>query len=279
MLHYVINELVDRSINYIVCERGIDISGIDIHCEHIIYITDVRSATFYSLGLAQKTQEPVILLIREEYIANVFTGLTEGWFQQREIYVIAVGKDILNKDISYLKPCTRAIIKIQAEIDFDNSMAALPVRRVPTVFLVEETLPTNGIRNKTDITALVRNFAQDDKILAYEPVCTSTIDHNIEYISSDDKYGILSKYMGIIIGTNANYYLVTSSESIDLDMNIFNNRYMCPRFKVIIIGKIEKSKQQWIEKNGIYLFSNNVLSDEACREFIKIEKPTIWNIE
>ena len=279
MLNYVIKKLLDTHINHIVCEKDIDISGTDIQCDHIVFINDVRSATFYSLGLAQQTQEPVILIVKEKYIGNVFTGLTEAWFQQRAIYVVAIGEDILNSDITFLKPCTQTIIKVQKETDFDHNITNISNNSVPIVFLIQYKQLECERNEKFDISPFIRNLNAEDKVLAYEPICTCSTKNNVEYISDDDKYGMISKYMGLILGSETNYYLITSTESVDLDMNIFNNRYMCSKFKVIVIGeKLKENKCRWIKKNGIFLFNRSIFNDETIIEFLDLKKPAVWNL-
>ena len=50
---------------------------------------DARSAAFFAMGMSIKQKEPIMLLIPGEYVANIYTAITEAWFQKAEMVVYA----------------------------------------------------------------------------------------------------------------------------------------------------------------------------------------------
>lgn len=279
MLAYTLKEILSNNIHKIVCERDIEISMLDIMPVHIDFVDDVRSATFYAFGLSQKTQEPVVLVVRESYISNILTGLTEAWFQRSCVIVVAVGNNILNSDLSFLKPCTKGIFKVRKREDYLEHTVDFFSINAPVVYLIEDVITENKESEKLDLTPLIKEMKPGDCIFADETICMKEKHESITMISSDDRYGMISEYMGYILSFQGKCCLVTSTTTIDLDMNIFNNRYMCAKFKLILVGKkLEDSQIQWIESNGVSVCRNTLFNEATCSDFLGSKEPSVWNL-
>lgn len=71
-------------------------------------------------------------------------------------------------------------------------------------------------------------------------------------IPSKDKYGVISKYIGMSVAVNVGYLLCTS-ECFLIDANVFRTRYANGNMKIILFddGNLEKiDAKSWIAGNG-----------------------------
>jgi len=79
-------------------------------------------------------------------------------------------------------------------------------------------------------------------------------DAIMQYINipSKDKYGVISKYIGMSVAVNVGYLLCTS-ECFLIDANVFRTRYANGNMKIILFddGNLEKiDAKSWIAGNG-----------------------------
>lgn len=239
-------------------------------------IHDVRSATFYACGLAQQKNTSVALFIRKEYLPSTHTGLTEAWFQNRHIIVIAIGVDILNDDLSYLKTCTCSCLKIQSNAEITRYFLSDKKRTLPELYLVEDTIELEKpivFKESIDLNGLP---LVPDKLFLYERLSGLFKKHpNIIKIAERDKYGSISKFMGLCVASENNSLLVIDDSLLFLDINILNNRYMNDRFKVMVVGNMNQPNVlRWIEANHIAFFDNSNPTDAICR-LVELKKPAI----
>ena len=56
---------------------------------------DARSAAFFAMGMSIKQKDPITLLLPGEYLTNIYTAITEAWFQKAEVIVYAFYKKVL----------------------------------------------------------------------------------------------------------------------------------------------------------------------------------------
>ena len=102
-------------------------------------------------------------------------------------------------------------------------------------------------------------------------------DSRVNIISEKDKYGMISKYMGYCIGFREKVILVTVVESIKLDMNLFNNRYINSNFKVVIFGLQDGLEfDNWLNSNQISIMRSEFLNDDIVKSFIDFESACIF---
>ena len=83
--------------------------------------------------------------------------------------------------------------------------------------------------------------------------------------------------MGYITGKNEKVLLVSKSDILKLDLNIFNNRYMNENFKVILfdIDNILKENdiEKWITENKINVVHKKTISKEELNDFWNSKEP------
>lgn len=237
-----------------------------------VSITDIRSAAFYALGLSQKNDCPIAMIIHREYLANTLTALTEAWFQRRCVIVIALGSNILNDTLDCYKNCTCGQYKVQTLADFEFCFGSMN-KELPSVFLAEEKLEPVVLSYSVDITVL-NKFSSYHKLFVYSPLASTKID-NITYIEPEFKYGMLSKFLGHCISGKEKCVLLTDLSVLKLEQNIFNSRYLDNRFNLIVTGeKPSVNIWQWLQSNNIKtVFCDSV--KKAASEISESNKATV----
>ena len=217
-----------------------------------VSVTDIRSATFYACGLAQKNDAPIAMIVRREYLSNTFTALTEAWFQRRCIIVIALASNILNDTLNCYKTCSSVQHKVQKLDDFTSCFENMR-RDLPAVFLAECELENVPLKYSIDIAPIANELSEDGHLFVYSAVVAVRNEYNnVSYIDTEFKYGTLSKFLGHCISNTEKSILLTDLSMLKLDMNIFNSRYLDKRFNIIVTGQKPSAEiLQWIKSNGI----------------------------
>lgn len=275
LIDVIYKKLKEIGIHEFVFETDI-IDQLPFKDEVVHTVHDVRSATFYACGLAQQKNTSVALFVRKEYLPSTHTGLTEAWFQNRHIIVIAFGTDILNDDLNYLKTCTCSRLKIQTDADVTRYIQSNENRTLPELFLVEDDIEfgkSTGFTDSIDVDCLP---SVPDKLYVYERFFDLFESHqNIVKISERDKYGSISKYMGFCVASEKTSLLVIDDSILLLDINILNNRYMNKRFKVMVIGDMDQPNVlKWLDANHISFFEDSDPTRAICR-LIEMQTPAI----
>ena len=275
LLDSVYKRLKEVGIKEFVFEEDV-IEQLSMKSEIIHSIKDVRSATFYACGLAQKNDASVALFIRKEYLPSALTGLTEAWFQCRNIIVVAFGEHIINDDLSYLRNCTNSRFKIQSEEDIQYYITENIYRKTPELFLVECNVPVPEKYLCNSKINLNNTIPSVDKVFVYSKLANLfDEDKRIVYVDERDKYGIISKFIGYSIGSDKKIVLVIDDSLIYYDVNIFNNRYLNESFKILIIGKLKNlTIIKWLESNHINFFKESNPS-QALSILLEIKKATV----
>lgn len=252
LVETIYRELKYNGVKHFVFETDI-VEQLSFKNEIIHTVADVRSAAFYACGLSQKNNSHVALFVRKEFLPSSLTGLTEAWFQRCHLVIVALGSNILNDDLSYFKNCTCSRVKIQTEEDIRFYIPQVKNRVVPEIFLVEENLELPQRLNFVDKIDVDSDFTMINQVFVYERVKECFYDSNrIVIIEECDKYCTISKYMGYCVGTDTINVLVIDDLLIFLDVNIFNNRYLNGKFKLLVIGSVKDAAVlKWIAANRI----------------------------
>lgn len=237
-------------------------------------IMDVRSAAFYAFGESKITNENVVLVIDGDYLPNVYTVLTEAWFQKTNLIVVALFNSIYDIETNYLNRCTVANVKF---IDKDYSLFQEKLEESlnligPKVISVV----TKKVQKEIDYSNIIKHLnkllTSDDKLYVYNSKEEKTKCY-LENIPQKYKYGILSKYLAHVEDAKNNYILLCSKECLLVDSNILNNRAMNQNFKMIVLGNI-KEIQDWILDNDIiYKEASNLKKD--LEEFVSLDSAAI----
>lgn len=275
LIESVYKKLKEIGINDFVFETDI-VDMLPFKDEIIHAVHDVRSATFYACGLAQQKNSPVVLFIRKEYLPSTHTGLMESWFQNRHVIVIAFGSDILNDDLSYFKTCTCTRLKLQTNADVNRYLQSAEGCTLPELYLVEDHIDPRKPMELKDKIDLDRLPEAPDKLFLYEKLSGLFQSHpSIARIPERDKYGSISKYMGFCAASKERVMLVIDASVLLLDLNILNNRYINERFKVMVIGDMQRPNVlKWLEANHIAFFAESN-PEQALLRLVEMKTPAI----
>lgn len=274
------------------------------HCEHVVVTSDVafifdsipeekksgltinviddaRSATFFAYGQAKIFQTPVVFVVGNQYLTNCYTGLTETWFQQIPLIVISLAEDEKSIYYDYLTPCICKGLTIKVD-ELENYKSYLEEGISafgPTLFNLVVEFPHRESNSCVKILKLLNSsLGKDDTVICYGNI-SSNYEYNfkIHLVNENNKYGIISKYMGYLLGCGGNCYLVAPLELFKYDTNIFNNRYISTAFKVIFVnsGYDLLNPKEWIKNNEIECRNINALEPKVIAEFTSINKPMV----
>ncbi len=281
LINDIITFLIDNGIQDFVLDSEFTEFSRDISIKggEAVLISDVRSATFYAMGLSEKKNGPIVLLVRCEYLASSFTGLMEAWFQQRRLLVIAIGSKALNYSLDCYKSCSSGQYRVQNFFDFETYFKNNSQDR-PMVFLVEEEIPYRKYPYCLDIVELEKEIPKDIKLYVYSPLALNKSERkNTIFINSEYKYGMISKFLGHCIFENNKSVLLTDSSMLTLEINIFNSRYIDQRFNLIVTGiKPSSNIIQWLKCNNIEtVFSDTI--EVAMKKVLQEIKPVVAFVE
>ena len=243
---------------------------------------DVRSATFFTLGETNIKNEPIVLMIDGRFLPSVYTGITEAWFQRKTIIIVALYEKYSEIKCEYLKRCTSNIITIynDEDINYNEKINSIINKKYTALINIkvdfsknDEDIDLNVLDNVSEI------LNKDNEMWLYDLKVEKEYNCKTKIISDTYKYGMLSKYMGYITGKNEKVLLVSKSDILKLDLNIFNNRYMNENFKVILfdVDNILKENdiEKWIMENKINVVHKNKISKDELKDFWNSEKPEL----
>ena len=247
-----LNELLELiNAGYVVYDENFDIGKLK---DKYKIIKDARSAAFYAYGKSIKSNKNVVLIINGDYLPNVYTVLTEAWFQKTNLIVIALYNSIYDVETTYLDRCTVSNITF-----FDRDYQKFRKKIIsslnligPKLFNIVTEIKENRINYSNIINKLGKILKPEDTIFIYNSEIIQ-LNCKIKNIDKKYKYGLLSKYLGYINTLDKNkQVLICPAECLEIDLNILNNRAMNKKFKAIVTGNIEHLKD-WIENNNIKL--------------------------
>lgn len=272
-----VRELVESQLDPKQCLNS---KTVDLYNK--INIKDVRSATFYSLGKAKMLQNPVILIVDENYISSCYSGLTEAWFQRQPIILISYGINN-NKYLSHLERCLDRIIYYSDNIL--NEISEVKDIKGPILICVEEKNTYDLEIDYTQPLLKLNEFLDiNDSVYCYNSMTSDTVyKFKLHNIIPKNKYGIFSKYLGWSLGDDHYTVLCCPDYLMDIDMNIFNNNNINRKFKIIIFGTsinyFLKRKSSWISANNINVEYYNDFKKPNYKNFIENSSATVIFIE
>lgn len=250
--------------------------------ENYIYeiVEDVRSATFFSFGNSKSTFSPSVMIVDEMDLPNTYTGLTEAYYQRIPIFVVVIcNKNNERIKSEFLEFSSEKQYIISDDLEyyrFERKFIKLMQSGLfgPIILKVNNYIDIKKAKLDFSILSYLNEFLYEKDLVILSDVY---YEDNIEtkfkkYVEKNNyKYGIVSKYCGYIQNTNDNIILICSSENIYLDINIFNNRYINNKLKIIVFKKegFELNIQSWIESNKIRYKEYKTLNKELIREFIE----------
>lgn len=210
---------------------------------------DARSAAFFAMGNAIKDKKPVVLLLPGQYLTNIYTAITEAWFQKAEVIVYAFYKRISEVNTNWADRCakTMTIHVDEYEEKADEITSYYHMHSPVLINVVGVNLEESTIDYHTAASAIVE-IDKAAKFLCYNGCDFS----NSTNIKTEYKYGVLSKYIGMSVARNVGY-LLCNDECVSVDVNIFRTRYANDNMKIVVFdsGRLkEHDIDQWIISNG-----------------------------
>ena len=289
MLREILNLLLEKQIKDVVCTEDIlksmdgqDKEYIEANFSMQIF-NDLRSATFFSNGEVNSSNKPVILIIKGEFLPNIYTGITEAWFQRSNINIISIFERYDDIKVEYLERCIPDILTIYDDgiEEYKNTIYKFIDNNMPALINIKYTLK---LEEKSDYTSIINMLDSIVKntvdVFIYNSKNESKNNINIMNIETKYKYGILSKYMGYITAKEKKSLLILPYELLKIDLNIFNNRYINENVKIIIYKEKEQNNiEEWIKDNKIEILKTKKIDEKILQKFWNLNKASVLIVE
>ena len=289
MLKTILNLYLNKNIKDVICTKDILESIIDKDKEYIKtnfnfeILNDLRSATFFANGEVNSNNKPVILIINGEYLANIYTGITEAWFQRSNINIISIFEKYDDIKIEYLRRCIPDILTIYEENieEYKETIYKFINNNMPSLINIKYMLKSEEKVDYTNITNILDNIVKNKvDVFTYNSENKSKNNINIMNIERKYKYGVLSKYMGYVSAKKQKTLIILPYELLKIDLNIFNNRYINKNVKIIINKRKEQSNiKEWIKDNNIEILQTRNLDKNIFEKFWNLDKASALIIE
>lgn len=245
---------------------------------NVLYVRDARSAGFYAMGIALKNNSPVVVFVPGEYIANLYTSITEAWFQKAKIIVVATYNSVQQMKTSWMDRCTIKNFSLsyqefidEKEFEHDTFSANGPVA-INLLYLSKMKM----VEAYDEIISKIKQIDPYGKFISY--ACDNdNIEKNIIYnVEQRHLYGALSKYIGASVVKKIGYF-VCNIDPLLVDLSIFRTRYANGNMKIAINDCHavinDKKIDEWFLKNNWCIFRDT--SNDEIKHFCKSDKPSI----
>lgn len=289
MLRKILNLLLEKQIKDVVCTEDIlkSIDGQDkeyIEANFNMQIfNDLRSATFFSNGEVNSSNKPVILIIAGEFLPNIYTGITEAWFQRSNINIISIFEKYDDIKVEYLERCIPDILTIYDDgiEEYKNTIYKFIDNNMPALINIKYTLKLEEKSDYTSITNMLDSIVKNTvDVFIYNSKNESKNNIKVINIEPKYKYGILSKYMGYITAKEKKSLLILPYELLKIDLNIFNNRYINENVKIIIYKEKEQNNiEEWIKDNKIEILKTKKIDEKILQKFWNLNKASVLIVE
>lgn len=289
MLRKILSLLLEKQIKDVVCTEDI-LKSIDSQNKEYIeanfnmqIFNDLRSATFFSNGEVNSNNKPVILIVKGEFLPNIYTGITEAWFQRSNINIISIFEKYDEIKVEYLERCIPDILTIYEDSleTYKNTIYKFINNNMPALINIKYKLNLDEEMNYANIINIFDNFIKENvDVFAYNTKNESNNNLNILNIEPKYKYGILSKYMGYITAKEKKSLLILPYELLKIDLNIFNNRYINENVKIIIYKEKEQNNiEEWIKDNKIEILRTKKIDEKILKKFWDLNKASVLIVE
>lgn len=242
-------------------------------------IKDIRSATFYALG-KENLHNKTAVIVRGEELQNTLTGITETWFQRLNVIIIALYEKYDNIKTGFIYRVIPNIIKIYEDdySQYEKKILKSTNAYMPSLITLKYNFKNVEYNYDNLIGKLKNIMKEDDEVILYSDEDFEKVkEFKIKNIDQKYKYGILSKYMGYIIGKNKRVLLCIPTSLALIELNIFNNRYINEKFKIILFNsnKIDdvETLTKWVNNNKIKARIIDSLENDDLEEFWNSKEP------
>ena len=237
-------------------------------------LSDARSAAFYAMGKAIKQDKTVVLVVNGEFLTNIYTAVTEAWFQKCNLLVVSLFDSVSEVNTYFMDRCTvmnRTVGIGETEVLrnylVDSKKSIGP--KLLSVVCDKSLLDKVQVNNFDDIIATIREVEQNNvEITCFN--CNNSFVNNISY---DYKYGVISKYIGKSTVRDCGY-LVCDEECVLVDVNVFRTRYKTKNMKIVIYcneAMNDFELEKWILNNGWECRMANTVELDDVKWMSKLE--------
>lgn len=277
----IFNQLKDMQINEWVTVSPIEVPKEMSESKNCIQMDDARSAAFYALGEAVKKNCKVALCVEGMYLTNIYTAITEAWFQKANILIVALFDRVNEVKTAWMDRCVGKVITcMEDELDLYRNEVKTAVNNGIVLLNVVVKRETKEL---VDYNNILENLSQvcekNQKVFCYNAeTIKEDIDLNVQKIDIRNKYGIFSKYIGSV-AAGSKGILCCTADCILVDVNIFRTRYNSDDIKIIILDENNiigsKNIDKWIESNGFRCIYAYVDDKEVYKKLVDSKKSTI----
>lgn len=291
MLKDVLNLFLDKKCNNLVITNDIEdritkeLKDYINNNFSVSKIEDVRSATFFALGNADVLNNTILLMVDGEYLPNIYTGITEAWFQKKNIIVIALYNEYDNINCEYLRNCIPNIINLYGnEISkYKNKIEQSINKSYCSLINIKYDDMNKQYNDYTKLCeTLNKILTKTDEVFLYNSDIQKKYNYEIKNILKEYKYGIVSKYMAYTISKQKKIILCCPADILNIDLNIFNNRYIDKNIKIILINDKNTIKtdriEEWIQTNKVNVSIEQNIDEKKIKEFIESDRPEVMFI-
>lgn len=236
-------------------------------------IEDARSAAFYALGMALRKKETVVLFVPGEYITNVYTAITEAWFQKANIIVVSIFDKTSEVKTSWMDRCV--IESLTASIDEKDLISDFIRENIGVKGPVLLNLIDNNVNYLNKDYSDLLNYLAEHKVITYNAL----FGEKSENIQRKYKYGVISKYIGMSTVENCGI-LICTCDCVLVDTNVFRTRYANSNMKIIILddGRLYSNNfDKWLSSNNWDCKITDNYADVSW--LLKNDKPSVLMIK
>lgn len=242
---------------------------------------DARSAAFFAMGTAVKTCRSVTLVVSGHDLPSTYTAITEAWFQKANVIVVALFEKVSQVKTAWMDRCVlqTATFGADEQAAFETMMHS--VRGLPGPVLINLTgFPLEEKpMDYTAVTQALRAVKPEVKMTAYCPC--ETDGKNLTTVSEQEKYGLISKYVGMSVVKDVGVLLCPVQCAL-LDMNIFRTRYANGNMKIVLLDEngilADLNVAQWVTGNGWEYLESDGAGDSGAQWLLSRQRQAVWMI-
>lgn len=236
--------------------------------------SDARSAAFYAMGKAIKEDKVVILILNGEFLSNIYTAITEAWFQKCNLLVVSLFNSVSEVNTYFMDRCTvmnRTVGFAETEVlenYLDDSKKFIGPKLL-SVVCADRLLDKVEVNNFDDAITTIREVEQNK----VEITCFNCANSSVNNIPYNYKYGVISKYIGKSV-VKDNGYLICDEKCVLVDVNVFRIRYKKKNMKIIIYcdeAMNDFDLEKWIINNGWECRVDNAVTIDNIKWMSKAE--------
>ena len=232
---------------------------------------DIRSATYYALGISKSQNRKVIIFCCAEDLYDMIPAITEAWYQNISLSIISYGEAEENKRIS---ECYETITNdINILNDEDNSS-------------IDKCISSNGISltmlniNHVDRSIINLDSLKDSlKPLSnsgnWRILCDDMYEVRVQGVEKINHYSFsLYEIIGRAYISKFKICVIANKFKLISGLNAINSRYIRDNLLIISVGSKIDEYQDWLEENGFSIY-NSLESAKAFPAIVCLEDPNV----